>query len=374
MMLKKQVVIVGGGLAGLTCAIHLRKAGIPITLIEKSTYPHHKVCGEFISNEVRSYLLSLDLDINTLRPVEIQNFSISSTSGKTISSSLPLGGFGVSRYSLDNFLFKHALSIGCEIIKDTVDNIDFKDNEFSIATQTNGILTSELVIGAFGKRSSIDQKLGRDFFKRKSPWLAIKAHYKGSIDQTTVGLHTFKGGYCGISAVENGAINVCYLTDYRHFKACNNVEDFQRQVLSKNPHLKSFFDTSEMIFAQPLVISQISFSKKETVDQHILMIGDTAGLIHPLCGNGMAMAIHSAKLCAEACIKYLNSGHKSRVSLEKDYRRAWKSSFQKRLMIGGILSSVIRKGNLFEIMLYVLAKFPSLLPKIIRGTHGKPNV
>ena len=374
MMLKKQVVIVGGGLAGLTCAIHLRKVGIPVTIIEKSSYPHHKVCGEFISNEVRSYLLWLDIDISKLGPIEIQNFSISSRTGKIIRSPLPLGGFGLSRYSLDHYLFEHALSIGCEVLNDNVENIAFRENEFSVYTQANGVLKSELVIGAFGKRSSIDQKLGRAFFQKKSPWLAVKAHYRGSLESNNVSLHTFDGGYCGISAVENAITNVCYLTDYRHFKAHRNVEEFQRQVLFKNPNLRHFFENSEMVFTHPLVISQISFSKKKVVDQHILMIGDTAGLIHPLCGNGMAMAIHSAKLCGEACEKYLKDNNKNRLKLETAYREAWKSAFQKRLLMGRVLSSVIRKGNLFGILLFLLAKFPSLLPKIIRGTHGKPNI
>ena len=104
------------------------------------------------------------------------------------------------------------------------------------------------------------------------------------------------------------------------------------------------------------------------------MIGDTAGLIHPLCGNGMAMAIHSAKLCAEFCDEYLKGSLKNRLELEKKYTSSWKSNFSKRLFMGRIVSAVVKKERFFKILLYLMAKFQALLPIIIRGTHGKPSI
>jgi flavin-dependent dehydrogenase len=326
-MLQKKVVIIGGGLAGLTCAIHLLKAGHAVTLLEKNKYPHHKVCGEFISNEVRSYLLSLGIDVKALGATDISEISISSPSGRMLSGTLPLGGFGISRFTLDHALFNKAASLGCAFLQDVAENVDFKDNEFQIETQENGLIDAHLVIGAFGKRSVLDQKLGRDFFSKKSHWLAVKAHYRGNIKDNEVHLHNFEGGYCGISRVENELINVCYLSEYAQFKAYKNIEDFQKAVLCKNPLLKAFFDDAEMVFKHPITISQISFAKKLPVEQHILMIGDTAGLIHPLCGNGMAMAIHSAKLCAELCDRYLQNKIPERLQLEHAYSSMWHSTF-----------------------------------------------
>jgi flavin-dependent dehydrogenase len=373
-MLKRKLVIVGGGIAGLTCAIHLLKDGHPVTLIEKSIYPHHKVCGEFISNEVRSYWVSLGIDIDSLAPAELNRFLMSSSIGQTITADLPLGGFGISRYALDLFLYNKAVEMGCEIINDIAENVEFHSNEFKIQTQANGTLSADLVIGAFGKRSLLDQKLKRDFFKKKSEWLAVKAHYRGEFKGDKVELHNFDGGYCGISKVENGIINVCYLTDYAHFKAYKNIEEFQEKVLYKNRYLKKFFESSQMVFDQPITISQISFAKKLPVENSVLMIGDTAGLIHPLCGNGMAMAVHSAKLCAELCDRYQKNVITSRLQLEEQYSNVWKKTFQKRLFIGRILSDILKTKNTLNVFLYLLSKFPFLLAKIIRSTHGKPNI
>lgn len=367
-----EIIIVGGGLAGLTCALHLLKSH-PVTLIEKSDFPHHKVCGEYISNEVLPYLQWLDADPNILQPIPIKRLSISSINGQIIGCQLPLGSFGISRFALDNFLYEKALQKGCKIIKAQVTDIVFKNNEFELSTST-GLLKAKLVIGAFGKRSALDQKLNRGFIQRKSPWLAVKAHYSGIIPSDLVQLHNFTGGYCGVSAVENNRINICYLTDYENFKACKNLEDFQKKVLYKNPQLKKVFEESTMLFDQPLTISQVSFDKKELVSNHVLMIGDTAGLIHPLCGNGMAMAIHSAKLCAELSLKYLSGTIISRTMLEKQYISIWNKNFKNRLLIGRILSGIIRKEKLFNPLQGLLLHFPSALPLIVKMTHGKPIV
>jgi len=371
MMSKNEIIIIGGGLAGLVCAIHLGKLGHQVLIIEKQGFPKHKVCGEYVSNEVLSYLKWLGCDPSLLNPVNIEHLSFSSQKGKTVGCRLPMGGFGISRYTLDNFLYEKAKMYGCEVLIDSVVNVFFKKDSFVVTTSINGQLLGKLAIGAYGKRSGIDQKLGRDFILKKSHWLAVKAHYEGYFADGLVGLHNFEGGYCGVSKVENDQINICYLSDYQHFKAFKNINDFQEQVLCKNPHLKQIFQDCTMVFDQPLSISQISFEKKEPLHDHMLMIGDTAGLIHPLCGNGMAMAIHSAKICAELCTLFINDKI-DRFTLEKQYRKIWDTNFKKRMFMGRMLSAIIRKKKLFTPLLAILVKFPWLLPMIIKKTHGKP--
>jgi flavin-dependent dehydrogenase len=372
-MKNKEVLIIGGGLAGLTAAIHLSKIGLQVTVIEKNSYPKHKVCGEYISNEVVPYLNWLDLKISDLKPTNITKLEFSTASGKMIKSVLPLGGFGISRFALDEYLYKKALENGCKIIQDNVENILFKDNQF-IVTTNNSILKSEIVIGAFGKRSNVDQKMNRDFIHKKSYWLAVKAHYSGDFPNDVVGLHNFKGGYCGVSKVENNRINICYLADYKTFKQFKNIEEYQNSIVSENPHLRVIFEDSSLLFEKPLTISQISFEKKQAVENHILMIGDTAGLIHPLCGNGMAMAIHSAKIVSELIHKYYSNEIKSRSELEEKYIHEWNVNFRKRLKMGRLLSNLLQKQKFSAILMRILIILPFLLPIIIKKTHGKPII
>ena len=373
-MESSDVLILGGGLAGLTAAIHLSSLGFQVTVIEKNEYPKHKVCGEYISNEVLPYLNWLKLDLEELNPTTITTLQFSIKSGKTITTTLPLGGFGISRYTLDNFLFQKAVKNGCHVVRETVENVVFNDDSFVTITSNGVEMKSKIVLGAFGKRSTIDQKMKRKFIKQKSPWLAVKGHYKGNFPDDVVGLHNFKGGYCGVSKVENDVVNICYLADYDTFKNYKNVEEYQVSVIEKNPNLKSIFESMSLIFEKPITISQISFAEKQTVDNHILMIGDTAGLIHPLCGNGMAMAIHSAKIASELVSKYLRKEIPSRQVLEERYIREWDYNFKQRLKFGRWLSSLLQNPKLSEVALRILTVFPFLLPIIINKTHGKPII
>jgi len=367
----KDVVIVGGGLAGLVSAIHLSKNGINVLLIEKNSYPKHKVCGEYISNEVLPYLQSLGFDPLQLGAKQIDKFQLTTPKNKSINANLPLGGFGISRYILDQALAEKAVDNGVIIVQDTVTNIQFLKDVFTVSTKTETVYKAKLVIGAYGKRSAIDVKLKRKFIKNDSPFLAVKAHLKGDFPDDLVALHNFKGGYCGVSKVENNVINACYITDYEAFKKYKNIEEFQEQVVYKNTALKTIFENSSMIFEKPITISQISFSSKKPVENHILMCGDTAGMIHPLCGNGMSMAIRSAQMASQLILRF-NNKEISRDDLETQYKKVWNNEFKKRLKTGHIVASLFRMNGFSEMVMMGMKQFPKLLPKIIKQTHGKP--
>ncbi|WP_218597913.1 NAD(P)/FAD-dependent oxidoreductase [Polaribacter sp. NJDZ03] len=366
------VIIIGGGLAGLCNAIHLSKFNKKVLLIEKNEYPKHKVCGEYISNEVLPYLDFLEINPFDFGAVKIKNFQLSTTKNNLISVKLPLGGFGISRYQLDLILSEKAIKNGVTILKDSVINVAFKNDVFLVETKENNTFTSKITIGAFGKRSLLDVKMEREFIQKKSPYLGVKIHVKGNFREDLVALHNFKGGYCGVSKVENNAINLCYITNYTSFKKYKNIDDFQEQVVFKNQFLKEIFNNSQAIFEKPLTISQISFETKKPVEKHILMCGDSAGMIHPLCGNGMSMAIQSAQIASKLILNYLNSEKVSRNELEKQYIRQWNKKFSLRLKAGHFIAMLFRKDKIAAVLLQILKKLPFLLPIIIKQTHGKP--
>uniref|UniRef100_UPI00404A6C00 NAD(P)/FAD-dependent oxidoreductase n=1 Tax=Flavobacterium sp. TaxID=239 RepID=UPI00404A6C00 len=365
-----QVVIVGGGLAGLTAAIHLLKFDIKVLVVEKNSYPKHKVCGEFISNEILPYFDYLKVDIEPLQPTKINKTVISTQTGDAIKSDLPLGGFGISRFALDNYLFQEVILRGGVVKQATVRDISFNDAIFTIQTSENQIFTSKIVLACFGKRTQLDIQMKRPFIQKKSPWLAVKAHYELPFESDLVALHNFEGGYCGVSKVENNRVNICYLVRFETFKNFKNIDAFQETIVFKNPHLKAIFQGAKPVFEKPLTISQISFEKKSQVENHILMLGDTAGLIHPLCGNGMAMAIHSAKIASELCIDFLNQKI-NRETFEISYQKKWNKTFQNRLRMGKWLSKILLNPTFTQILMTLLSKWQSGLGFIIKKTHGQ---
>lgn len=365
------VIIIGGGLAGLTSAIHLSKKGLSVIVIERQSYPKHKVCGEYISKEVLPYFEYLGIDISGLGIVHINRFRFSSRAGKTVDTLLPLGGISISRYTIDHFLAQKATSSGSTIITEKVENIVFDKDIFKVHTAQQTYI-STIVIGAYGKRSNLDQALKRNFIFTKTPWVAAKAHYRGNFPDDLVGLYHFKGGYCGVSKVENDAINICYIFDQQSLSKYKNIEEHLRNVLYDNPRLREIFDSCEMIFPRALSISQISFEKKERVENHMLMIGDSAGLIHPLCGNGMAMAIHSAKIVSENVIEFMEGKIKTRKELENKHKYDWEKTFRYRIKFTSIMNYLFYSNMLSNLVFSIVAKSPWFLRQIIKNTHGKP--
>ena len=367
------VIIVGGGLAGLTAAIHLAKAGHEVLVFEKEPYPHHKVCGEYVSNEVLPYLKKLGVDLKDFGAVTIDTLKFSTIKGALLEVKLPLGGTGISRYAFDNLLYKRAEVLGVNFAFEIVISIKLQNTIFEVITSNGKTYTSRIAIGSYGKRSVLDKQLKRKFIQQKSSWLAVKSHYSlDDFPNHEVGLHNFKGGYGGLSKTETGAVNFCYLASYKSFQLEKDIDQFNEKVVGENPILKDFLNKAKPLFDAPLTIAQISFHSKNPVEEHVLMCGDTAGLIHPLCGNGMAMAIHSAKIASELIDTFLSGKEKDRKRMERAYAKEWSRTFKRRLWLGRRLQSLLLNEILSNWAISLVAKQPWLLKQLIKNTHGKP--
>ncbi|MEO5781814.1 MAG: NAD(P)/FAD-dependent oxidoreductase [Ginsengibacter sp.] len=370
------VCIIGGGLAGLSLSIQLAKAGYTVVLFEKEKYPYHKVCGEYISLESWDFIVSLGLDLPAMNLPIIKKLIISSPNGKCIKQELPLGGLGISRYTLDNELSKIARQAGVIIYEETkVNDIVFKDDRFTISTSQFSI-QSKVAAGAFGKRSNIDVKWSREFVQKKNNklnnYIGIKYHVEIDLPADTIALHNFKDGYCGISKVEGNRYCLCYLTTAENLKANNNsIPEMEKNVLQKNPLLQQLFSSVKILPEFPVTISQISFDKKLQVENNVLMIGDAAGMITPLCGNGMSMALHAGKIAFE-CINNFLQQKISRQQMEEQYTAKWKHQFAVRLRMGRMIQRLFGKEFGTNIFVSLIKPFPFIIGKLITSTHGKP--
>lgn len=367
---KKKIIVVGGGLAGLIVAIRLARNNFDCTLIEKKTYPFHRVCGEYISSETGAFLKRERLFPDFFNPPVITHLQLSAAAGKATTLPLDLGGFGISRFAYDNFLYEEAKKEGVTfLLNTTVEEILFNEQSFHLKT-TDQTLTADLVIGAFGKRSRLDITLSRGFIKKRSPYVGVKYHALTDQPRHLISLHNFIGGYCGTSKIENNQTNICYLTRRDNIKQYGSIEAMEAHVLHKNPHLKSLFSNATMLFDNPEVINEISFEQKEPVASHVFMTGDAAGMIAPLCGNGMAMAIHAAKILSDLLISQAEQPF-NRNWLEKEYTNRWQKAFAARLWRGRLIQNKLfgtAAGSSFAVNLILHSRF--LANFIIRSTHG----
>lgn len=285
---------------------------------------------------------------------------------------LDLGGFGISRYNFDNYLYEQANNAGVEFfLNEEVESAIFDDEKFYIRTQRR-TLEADIAIGAFGKRSKVDLALSREFIKNRSPYVGIKYHIRTSHPDDLIALHNFDGGYCGMSNIEDGKTTLCYLTHRENVKRFKNIREMEEHTLYKNPFLASVFKNADFLFDKPEVINEVSFETKSAVHNHILMAGDSAGMIAPLCGNGMAMAIHSAKIMSELIIKSIGSQNFSRIDLERTYLNHWNIQFKGRLWRGRQIQKLFGDAFTSNVIVNLVMNTPPLARAIIKNTHGDP--
>lgn len=369
------IAIIGGGLAGLAAAIQGVQKGFSVILFEKEEYPFHKVCGEYISIESWNFIKQLGLPLSKMQLPIIKKLIVTAPNGLMLKTNLPLGGFGISRYFIDDELKKIAVAIGVHVYENCkIESVVFSQEHFTL-TGSQGTFFSKVCCGSFGKKSNLDIKWQRAFTEKKpnklNNYIGVKYHVKNTFDTDTIALHNFKNGYCGLSKIEADKYCLCYLTSAQNLKENISIEALEKNVLHKNPHLKKIFLQSEFIFSKPLVISQISFSKKTQIENHVLLLGDAAGMITPLCGNGMSMALHSSKLAIEFVTQFLQQKI-SRQEMEHLYTKKWENQFAKRLQTGRRIQRLFGKSWLTNIFIRGMKLFPFMATRLIKKTHGNP--
>lgn len=373
---KYDVAIVGGGLAGLGLAIQCARMGYRTVLFEKESYPFHKVCGEYVSLESWNFLQDLGLPLSDMQLPIINRLLITTPNGNYLETPLPLGGFGISRYTLDQQLAAIARQEGVTILEETkVTNVIYRNNSFLVFSG-KGETEARVVAGAYGKRGNLDVKWKRQFTQVKpnklNHYVAVKYHLRTHHAADLIALHNFENGYCGISQIEENKYCLCYLTTAANLRnSRNDISIMEKDILMKNPFLERIFSNAEWLYEEPLAISRISFNKKSQVENHVLMIGDTAGLITPLCGNGMSMALHSSKLAFEEIHSFLQ-GTSNRFEMEIQYTQQWEKYFGRRLQAGRWLQRFFGNTRSSNLLIKTVKPFPKFVSFLIQQTHGKP--
>jgi len=362
-------IIVGGGLSGLALSILLARQQFRVLLLEKKTYPYHKVCGEYISMESWNFLQGLGVPLSILELPRIKRLLMTGIKGQFIRQDLDLGGFGISRYQLDDRLAKEARAVGVVLMeKTTCLGYERAAEGFRIKT-TAGDFCSRVLCGSFGRHAT-----GNFFRPARGPqnWVGVKYHVRVPWPEDQIALHTFRDGYCGMSRVEDGRCCLCYLVKADRLQTYGNrIERLEQEELSKNPALASLFQDAEFLFEKPLTVSNITFAAKEPVWDGVFYLGDSAGAIAPLTGNGMSNALRSASLLAEVLPEFLN-GKCTRGQVEGIYKKSWHRNFSRRMWMGRLIQYFFCQPSLTGFFIALMKRSRRLREGIMRQTHGLP--
>jgi flavin-dependent dehydrogenase len=376
-----EALVIGGGPAGCSAAIRLAQLGVQTRLCEARAYPHPKVCGEFLSLECDGLLRELGLGalLAEQGAVPIRVACLTAPDGAAWETRLPGTAWSLSRHSLDAALARQASRQGVDVREGTtvlrVSGDLERGFELETRTSTGAVETvrARFVVAAHGKRGALDRTLRRAFLSRPQPFLALKAHFRGPSLSDRIELHAFPGGYCGLSNVENGLANVCLLVHERIFRAVlppnsPGLLAFVTWMRSQNAHLDHWLSRAKPVDAHWLSIGQVPFVQKRAVVNDVLMAGDSAGLIAPLAGDGIAMALQAGLLAAGYGAEYLRRELSAR-ELRRCYADAWRREFAWRLRLGRVLQACMLRPRLISLALRVIALIPALGGYLIRQTR-----
>lgn len=367
------VAVVGGGLAGCAASILLAERGHSVALLEKGSFPRHKLCGEFLSPEVQESFRNLGIleDVKAAGAHEMDRACITAPSGTTFRCDLPGTAIGLSRYILDQMLFDRARSAGADASDGTrvTDIRGSLDEGFTVEADSKTI-SARVVLGAYGKRSTLDRKLKRPFLDRDSDLVAFKAHFLGPSVPRTIEIHAFPGGYCGVSHVEDERVNVCWIGRAESLKEDGGrPEEMMRRSLRQNPLLDERLRGAERVTDSFYAVSQVSLDAKSAFTNDVCMIGDTAGMIAPLCGDGMAMALSSAEIAAPL-VDDLLQGNRSQQAFRNAYTDAWENTFSLRMRLGRFAHAAAMRPSVAATVVGALRLAPAAGHWLVRNTRG----
>lgn len=365
-----KIAIIGGGLAGLSLAILLGRQGFEVLLFEAGEYPRHKVCGEYISNESKPFLQALGFPFEQYTIPEIRQFRLTHYLGYQAQTKLQKGGFGISRYALDNELYKIALAQGVQIFTQTrVQNVEKQDNKLHLQTLDQQSFEADLVVGAYGRVSNFERGEARAKAQLQ-PFIGVKYHIEADLPTDHIEIHTFRGGYCGISQIETGKFCLCYLTQNNRVKDFKgDLPAFEAHILAENPYLKRHLAQPKVM--EGVTTSQFYFGIKPATQPHILTLGDASGFIPPITGNGMSLAFRASAELYKLVLAYKE--HQSFEILQKSHQHYIKTYLHNRITQGVFLQNLLfRENRLFQtLMMKSFQYVPFALQMMTRKAVGK---
>jgi flavin-dependent dehydrogenase len=399
--------VVGAGPAGSVLALIAASSGRRVILADREVFPRDKLCGGFVSPEGVAALRALgalegdggsggpDSPPRTgagaepdprARPTlgePIRRFRIAAPGGACLEHALPGEALGVSRRALDARLVERARSAGAEWLPGfrvrTVRLPLPTGGPFVVSGTgeggTRGIPARAVALGG-GRSGSVTlegRAGGRRRPPRPGPFVAFQRFAPGDpLPARAVEMYPFRAGYCGINPVGDGLLNLCFLAAAGRLQELGGGADaLLAAASSENPalaeRLAGLGPSPGSFRSLSGTVHRISAPGRGP----LVEIGDAAGMIPPVCGDGISMAIRSAALAGRAMERFL-AGDQSLREAVGAYRRSWWREFRTRLVVGALLHSALLRPGYARSLVGAGGRWPALVRLLFRSTRGDP--
>ena len=386
------VIVVGAGPGGSTCASFLAKNKVNVLLLDKAVFPRDKTCGDGISGKSLKVLKELGLKekIKSVKHGKIFGVTFSSPKGTVVNIPFPEKagktgvsskgeGYAVKRIFYDNFLFQNSKSFGVKTIEGFTVNSLIKDGEKVLGvkgTDSKGNqkeFKSKMVVGADGATSIVSKSLGLNKIDFNHHITALRTYYSGVKDlKGTIEIHFIDSmlpGYFWIFPVEEGIANVgagIITKDLKKNKV--NLQQAMFDAIEKDPLFKERFKDAKMVSPVKGWTLPLGSKKKKISGNGFLLVGDAASLIDPFSGEGIGNAMTSGKIASETILKALKENNFSAEFLKQYEEILWKEIGQEiktsfmlqrlgriRFLLNFLIDKAAKKKEIQEVISGMLA-------------------
>jgi flavin-dependent dehydrogenase len=319
-------IAVGGGPAGAAFALELARHGRPVILLERTRGPHHKVCGEFLSEEAQSILCSFGIDPRTLGAASVTRFRLARGRRQALAT-LPFRAAGLSRMRLDEVLLGAAERAGAQVVRGArVTGIHPEGEAVMVAGESQTWRAAAVAL-ATGKHAL--RGLGAPHGTMVGFKLHLRSRAAVQLLADVVQLVFFRGGYVGACLVEDGTLSLAWVMDDHLVRAVGSSWEAQRAFLgSQSPFIAKLVNSAEPMFAKPFATAAISygFLRSAAIASAIYPVGDQLGVVPSFTGDGMAIALYSGLAAARAVLKRQSAADYQRdliAAMRRQFRLAW---------------------------------------------------